>query len=79
LDQLEEELGMSYVTSVERLAKAEGKAEGQREALSSLLEAKFGRLSPDVAQRIRQTDSVEKLSSLLLQVLTIDSVEQLNW
>ncbi|HUG66557.1 MAG TPA: DUF4351 domain-containing protein [Pirellulaceae bacterium] len=57
----------------------EGKAEGKREDLSSLLEAKFGRLTPKVVQHIQQTNSVEKLSALLLQVLTVDSVEQLNW
>ena len=56
-----------------------GKIDGARETLVRQLEARFGKLSPKVRQRIKKTDSTDRLDSLLLQVLTIDSPDQLQW
>ena len=56
-----------------------GKIEGARETLVRQLEAKFGKLSAKVRQRIKKTASADRLDSLLLQVLTIESPDQLQW
>ena len=71
LDQLEESLQMPYVTSVERLAKAEGIAEGKAEGIAEggaavLLKplAKLcGPLPEDIRQRIQRL-SIEQLAAL---------------
>ena len=56
-----------------------GGDERARATLVRLLEAKFGKLSSKVRQRIKKTVSTDRLDSLLLQVLTIDSPDQLQW
>ena len=62
-----------------RIGQDEGKIEGARELLISLLEAKFGKLASKTRQRIKQTQSADRLKMLLLQVLTIDSPDELQW
>lgn len=59
--------------------KIEGKIEGKRETLLALLIAKFGRINEGLRVRIAGIESYEQLEKLLLQVLTIDSPDQLNW
>ena len=59
--------------------KIEGKIEGKRETLLALLIAKFGRIDEGLRVRIAGIESYEQLEKLLLQVLTIDSPDQLNW
>jgi len=59
--------------------KIEGKIEGKQEDLMRVLEAKFGTLAPDIRQRIEQLTSGDKLEDLLLQLLQVESIDQLNW
>ena len=57
LDQLEESLQMPFVTSVERLAKAEGRTEGRTEGgatvLLKLLTKRWGPLPEELQQQIQ--------------------------
>ena len=62
-----------------KIGKDEGVIEGQQEALIQILEAKFGTLVPDIRQRIEQTNDINKLKELLLQVLKADTIEQISW
>ena len=48
----QEELSMPYITSIEKIAKAEGKAEGFRLSIKRMLKAKFGDEALDLAARI---------------------------
>ena len=59
--------------------KAEGKIEGQQEALMLMIEKKFGTLPPELRNRVLQTTSVDKLRNLLMQLLAVDSVDELKW
>jgi hypothetical protein len=56
-----------------------GKVEGKQEDLILALQAKFGTVSPEIRQRVRQLESVEKLEELLVQVFKADSIEHLKW
>ncbi len=60
LDSFEQERQMPYVTSFERLARKEGREEGQlgeaRLTAMSLLTKRFGELPPELRQRIEAAD-----------------------
>ena len=60
-----------------QLGKVEGKLEGKIEGLLLLLESKFGELDSELRTRISQIKSSEAVDRLLLQVIKIDSPEQL--
>ncbi len=62
-----------------QIGKEEGKIEGKQEDLMWQLEAKFGPLNAEIRQRIEQVKEIDKLKDLLLQVLKVDSIEQLKW
>jgi flagellar biosynthesis/type III secretory pathway protein FliH len=49
LEQLEEGK-MPYISSIERMARQEGKQEGRQEEVESLLETKFGALDEELRQ-----------------------------
>ena len=75
LDQLEESLQMPFVTSVERLAKAEGRTEGRTEGraegraeggatvLLKLLTKRWGPLPEELHQQI-QSLQIDQLAAL---------------
>jgi len=75
LDKLQEEKTMPYVTSIERLAKEEGRQEGRQEGqqqarqeerlslVSRQLKRSIGAMSPELEQRISQL-SFEQLGEL---------------
>jgi hypothetical protein len=87
-EQIEQELHMPYVTSIERLAKqegqaegrAEGKAEGKAETLLHLLTRHYGVAVPEsLATRIRSTtDSalLERWLDLIFDAPTLDEFQQ---
>ena len=81
LDQLEESLQMPYVTSVERLAKAEGIAEGRAEGGATVLlkplTKLYGPLPEEVHQRIHGL-SIEQLASLGEALLDFRSLQDLE-
>jgi hypothetical protein len=77
LEELEESLQMPYVTSVERIAKAEGKAEGGATVLLKPLAKLCGPLPEDVQQRIHRL-SIEQLASLGEALLDFGSLTDLQ-
>jgi len=89
LDQLEESLQMPYVTSVERLAKAEGIAEGKAEGIAEgkaeggatvlvkPLTKLCGPLPDDVQERIRRL-SIDQLSALGEAIFDFRSLDDLQ-
>ncbi len=77
LDQLEESLQMPYVTSVERLAKAEGKAEGGATVLLKQLTKLCGPLPEEVQQQIHRLP-IEQLATLGEALLDFRSLADLQ-
>jgi hypothetical protein len=85
LDELEESLQMPYVTSVERLAKAEGIAEGKAEGIAEggvtvlmkQLTKVCGPLPEDVQQRIQRM-SIGQLAALGEALLDFRSLADLQ-
>ena len=72
----EEEAGrMRYVTSIERLAKQEGKVENARESVIEVLEARFGKIPSDALESINCINDISVLKSLLRDATTISSME----
>ena len=55
----------------------EGLLQGQRQALQTLLQARFGPLSP-TARRWLESLPAEQLNELLLAVLTAQSLQELG-
>lgn len=76
LAQFEEQTRMSYITSVERLAKAEGKAEGGVSILLNILRRVCGPLPEEVETRVRRLayPEIEALSEALLTFRTLDDL-----
>ena len=74
LAQFEAEVKMEYVTSVERLAKEEGREEGMREMLIDLLQARFEVLAPELIEKINQIEDSDRLKALHRAALTIMSL-----
>jgi hypothetical protein len=80
-DELDESLQMPYVTSVERLAKAEGIAEGKAEGASAVLFKQLtrlcGPLPAGTEERIHGL-SIEQLASLGEALLDFRSLQDLE-
>jgi hypothetical protein len=76
LAEFEEQMTMPYVTSVERLAKTEGKTEGGAGVLLRLLKRVYGPLPEAVEGRIRSLSypDLEALSEELLAFRTLDDL-----
>ncbi len=73
LDELEESLQMPYVTSVERIAKAEGGAT----VLLKHLSKRWGRLPEEVQQQIQRL-RIEELADLGEAMLDFRSLQDLQ-
>lgn len=75
-----EEPGMAYVTSIERLAKEEGREEGivlaGQEAVIDILEARFSELPVSLMEAIRRTEGVTRLRDMRLAALRASTVEE---
>jgi hypothetical protein len=56
VEQYEAEKQVRYVTSIEKMARADGRADGQANLLIRLLAEKFGPLNPDVQATIHHLD-----------------------
>ena len=76
LHQHEEEKRMPYVTSVERLAKAEGLLEGLHTGLVEMLESKFGSSGCRLAPSIRRIQDVEQARVLLKDIKHMEAIEE---
>jgi hypothetical protein len=81
LDELEESLEMPYVTSVERIAKTEGRTEGRTEGgatvLLKQLTKRWGLLSDETQQQIRrlQFEQQAALGEALLDFHTVKDLQ----
>lgn len=84
--EIEREGQVAYVTSFERLSRAEGHAEGReegqvegkRDALRRVVETKFGSVPEPWARRIAALDTVDALNALLVKVATASSLEEIG-
>jgi hypothetical protein len=74
LEQIEAEVKMQYVTSIERLAMEEGRQEGMREMLIDLLQARFGTLTSDLTQKLERVETNDRLKALFREALTVASL-----
>ena len=77
LDEFEESRQMPYVTSVERIAKAEGRVEGGATILLRQLAKRCGPLSEELQQQIRQLP-LDQLAALGEAVLDFRSRQDLE-
>ena len=73
---------MPYVTSVERIAKKEGRTEAasetRQQTLIRQLRRRFDDLPPEVTQAINATTATQQLDEWLDQVLTASSLEEMD-
>ena len=82
--RFEEDLQMPYVTSVERLARIEGKQEGLsegilqkgREDVIDVLTIRFSDVPPSLVEAINQIEDPSLLKTLLRQAITIGSLAE---
>jgi hypothetical protein len=80
LNDLEEELKMPYVTSVERIAEARGEARGQERGIAATIVRQLiricGPLSDSLDQQIRHLpiEKLEALSDALLEFKSADDL-----
>jgi hypothetical protein len=84
IQHFEEENQMSYVTSVERLARQEGLSQGisegiiqkGREVILDVLEVRFQEVPTEVIQKINEIEDPALLKTLHRQAIALGSVEQ---
>ncbi len=78
--RFEEARGMPYVTSIERLAREEGRqegvAEGFQRAILELLEVKFKRVGAKHARLVRSVHEVERLQAVLRAANEASTVDE---
>ncbi|MEM6754262.1 MAG: hypothetical protein AAF630_14960 [Cyanobacteria bacterium P01_C01_bin.38] len=76
----EEANRMRYVTSIERLAKEEGKEEGVietlRESIVDSLATRFEEVSTRVVEAVNRIDDVTVLKSLLRRAILVNSIAE---
>ena len=70
---------MRYVTSIERLAKQEGRQEGKiqtaRENVIEVLEVRFGKVSNTIVEKINDINDLSVLKALLKDAIAIPSTD----
>ena len=79
---LEEELRMPYITSVERIATEKGIQQGMRQGLLAAIELdlglKFGSEGLQVLPEISRIADVEQLKAILSGLKTVQTVSELR-
>jgi hypothetical protein len=71
----DEEAGrMRYVTSIERLAKVEGKVETNRENIIKILQTRFGQISQETVNVINNINDLSVLENLFTNAVTVSSL-----
>jgi hypothetical protein len=82
IERFEEERRMPYVTSIERLARAEGREErreeGMVETIAVLLEAKFRAAGKRLVPRVRALRDVDKLRALTRTLASAETVDEVK-
>lgn len=74
LEQIETEVKMRYVTSIERMAIQKGRQEGMRELLLEALETRFGDIPDETVGRLNDVQDIEILKMLLRQAMLADTL-----
>ncbi len=72
----EEDLQMPYVTSFERLARREGMLQKGRENVIEVLEVRFSDLPSDLAEKVKQIEDLDLLTSLHREAITVESLAE---
>jgi hypothetical protein len=67
---------MRYVTSIERLAKQEGKLEKAREDVVKILKTRFGEVPEQIASLINTMNDLPMLERFFTSAITINSIEE---
>jgi hypothetical protein len=78
LHRYEEEKRMPYVTSVERLAKEEGRKEELLEVIEAGLQGKFGRAGLKLLPKIRALKNNAQLRDVAKTLMTADSLDAIR-
>jgi hypothetical protein len=78
IHRFEEGRRMPYVTSIERLAREEGRQEGLLEGIGVALEMKFGAPGKKLLAKIRTVHDLEKLRVLARSLRTAESLEEVE-
>ena len=76
VESIEGEANMPYVTSVERLARKEGRAEGRREDVIEALEIRFGEIPYAMREAINRVGSAKELKRLHRLAITVKSLDE---
>jgi hypothetical protein len=80
LERFEGDQNMPYVTSIERLAMAEGKAkgkvEGKAETILLVLETRFGSTSEGLSSAVRGITDSDRLTELARLAVVTQSLEE---
>ena len=76
LTQYQEERTMPLLTNIERRALARGAKETYQQNIFDLLENRFGTLPESLVTSIKQIDDMTVLKQLLLQTISVNSVEE---
>lgn len=76
IEALEEEKKMQYLTSVERIGRADGRLEGTRDLIRRMAERRFGPLPKPIEQRVADADqaALENFADRLITATTIEDL-----
>jgi hypothetical protein len=76
VEQIEEEYQMPYTTSIERMAREEGRLEAKREAIRQVVRARFNAVPQALEERMLAADEAT-LNALIQRAATAPSADQL--
>jgi hypothetical protein len=76
--QWEEEQRMPYVTSIERLAKEEGRWETIQESIATSLHIRFGAPGKRLAAKVRKITDLDQLRALFQTILKAESLAEVR-
>jgi hypothetical protein len=83
--RFEEERKMPYVTSIERLAREEGRQQGLQEGMEALrkgilelLKSKFPRAGSMYARKVRAESDIERLQAILIAVGRAETLDDVR-
>jgi hypothetical protein len=74
----EEEQQMPYITTAERIGRAEGRAEGLLTSIRIVLEARFGEAGRALMPEIQRITDSERLEAIVARVGMASSVEEIR-
>ena len=81
IQRFEEDRKMPYVTSIERLAREEGRQEGiegLRKGILELLKSKFAGAGAKYGRKVRAERDLERLQAILVAVGRVGTIEEVR-